>query len=393
MLRGYNAAVIAAVLCLIAVSLALSWPLTWWLRGAGVRSGRVDGAGASGHHKPEIRQVANIGGIAIVVAVLGPLLVALLVMRVLPQSVVADLLPAVQPHLEGIAARSPMALALTGALLGMHALGLIDDRVALGPWAKLSLQFALAAFLVLFPFDSSESSRLLTMLDTAPGLASLAPWPSVVLTILWLVVVTNAINFMDNMDGLAGGVSCIAAALFLTAALINGQWFIAAMLALLIGALLGFLCFNFPPASIFMGDGGSLFVGFLLGFLTVRTTYFGGGNASAWYGVFMPIIVLAVPLYDLLSVVAIRLSQGRSPMVGDQQHFSHRLVKRGLSVRRMLMVIYGVTLTTGLTGVYLRHLTHGWIAALAGAQVIITLAVLALYERAIVIAARREMSS
>ena len=147
--------------------------------------------------------------------------------------------------------------------------------------------------------------------------------------------------------------------------------------------MLGFLWFNFPPASIFMGDGGSLAVGFLLGFLTVRTTYIVPANASAWYGVFMPLIVLAVPIYDLLAVVTIRLSQGRSPMVGDQQHFSHRLVKRGLSVRMMLMVVYGVTLSTGLTGIYLGHLHEGWMAVLAGAQVVITLIVLGIYERAI----------
>ncbi len=382
---------IAAVLCLIPAALALSWPLTWWLRRVGVRLGRLDSHGAAGHHKAEIRPVPNIGGVAITFAILAPLILGLIALRLVPESAIVDLAPSLQPHLPGIVERTPMAIALALALLGMHALGLIDDRRPLGPWAKLTAQCALAVFIVLFPFDFAEglagSSRLLTLLDTTPGLAGLAPWPSILLTVLWLVVVTNAINFMDNMDGLAGGVSCIAAALFLAAALINGQWFIAAMLALLVGALLGFLCFNFPPASIFMGDGGSLVVGFLLGFLTVRTTYFESDAATAWYGVFMPLIVLAVPLYDLLAVVTIRLSQRRSPFVGDQQHFSHRLVKRGLSVRRMLAVIYGVTLTTGLTGIYLGHLEHGWVAALAGAQVVILLIVLAVYERSIAAAA------
>lgn len=384
---------IAAVLCLIPAALALSWPLTWWLRRLGVRLGRLDSQGAAGHTKPIVRHVPNIGGIAIVAAVLAPLILGLLVLRLVPEDTIAGLIPSLREHLPGIVVRTPMAVALALALVGMHLLGLVDDRRALGPWVKLGVQFVLAAFVVLFPFDLNESSRLLTLLDTTPGLAAVAPWPSVLLTILWLVVVTNAINFMDNMDGLAGGVSCIAAGLFLTAALLNGQWFIAALLALLVGALLGFLCFNFPPASIFMGDGGSLVVGFLLGFLTVRTTYIDPQSTSAWYGVFMPLVVLAVPIYDLLAVVIIRLSQGRSPFVGDQQHFSHRLVKRGLSVRMMLMVVYGVTLTTGLTGIYLGHLTHGWMAALAGAQVVITLIVLGIYERAIEAAAGRGASS
>jgi len=377
--------VIAAVLCLIPASIAIAWLLTWWLRRVGLQTGRVDAAGAAGHYKPEIRRIPNIGGIAIITAILLPSVLGLSALRLLPEETIAGLLPSIKPHLDGVTQRTPMALVLGLALLGMHIVGLVDDRRPLGPLAKLAAQSVLAAFVVLFPFHDilHESSRLLTLLDSVPGLAAIAPWPSVLLTILWLVVVTNAINFMDNMDGLAAGVSCIAASLFLVAALINEQWFIAALLALLVGALLGFLWFNFPPASIFMGDGGSLVVGFLLGFLTVRTTYIDPTSTSAWYGVFMPLIVLAVPIYDLLAVVTIRLSQGRSPMVGDQQHFSHRLVKRGLSVRMMLMVVYGVTLTTGLTGIYFGHLHEGWMAALAGAQVIITLIVLGIYERAI----------
>lgn len=378
---------IAAVLCLIPASFALAWPLTWWLRGVGLRLGQLDSPGAAGHVKRELRRVPNIGGIAIASAVLGPLLLGLLLLRIVPVETLTDLAPAIEEHLPGIAARTPMALTLALALLAMHVMGLIDDRRPLGPRVKLGVQFILAAIVVLFPFDLAnnleQSSRLLTLLDEAPVLAAMAPWPSIVLTIVWLVVVTNAINFMDNMDGLAGGVSCIAASLFLAAALLNGQWFVAATLALLVGALLGFLCFNFPPASIFMGDGGSLVVGFLLGFLTIRTTYIDADRTSAWYGVFMPLIVLAVPLYDLLSVVTIRLRQGRNPMVGDQQHFSHRLVKRGLSPRGMLAVVYGITLATGLTGIFLGRLTEEWMAALAGAQVIVMLIVLAVYEHQI----------
>jgi len=385
----YNAAVIAAVLCLIPASFALAWPVTWWVRRLGLRLGQLDSPGSAGHQKVELRRIPNIGGIAILAALLGPLVVGLALLRLIPEEALTGFVPAIEPHLPGIAQRTPMAIALGLSLLAMHVMGLIDDRRPLGPRVKLGVQFALAALVVLSPFDLAQSSRLLTVLDDAPGLAAMAPWPSIILTILWLVVVTNAINFMDNMDGLAGGVSCIAASLFLAAALLNGQWFIAALLALLVGALLGFLCFNFPPASIFMGDGGSLVVGFLLGFLTIRTTYIDPGAARAWYGVFMPLIVLAVPLYDLVSVVTIRLRQGRSPMVGDQQHFSHRLMQRGLNARAMLAVVYGITLATGLTGIFLGRLTEGWMAALAGTQVVVMLIVLAVYERAIGAAAAR----
>jgi UDP-GlcNAc:undecaprenyl-phosphate GlcNAc-1-phosphate transferase len=209
----------------------------------------------------------------------------------------------------------------------------------------------------------------------------LGPAPSVFLTILWIVTVTNAINFMDNMDGLAGGVSAVAAVFFMIAALVNGQWFIAATLALLIGALAGFLVFNAPPARIFMGDGGSLVIGFLLGVLTARTTYYHPDLGGGWYGVFMPLVVLAIPLYDLASVTIIRLRQGRSPFVGDEQHFSHRLVQRGLSRRAAVVVICCLTAVTGIGGVSLGRL-EGWQAILVGVQTGLVLLTLALFEHA-----------
>ena len=115
-------------------------------------------------------------------------------------------------------------------------LGLLDDRRSLNPWLKLAVQLVVA-LLIVWMFDV----RLLEMLGTGP---------SIVLTILWIVVVTNAINFMDNMDGLAAGVSAIAAGMFMAACIVNQQWFIAATLALLIGSLVAFLLFNFPPAKI-----------------------------------------------------------------------------------------------------------------------------------------------
>jgi UDP-GlcNAc:undecaprenyl-phosphate GlcNAc-1-phosphate transferase len=176
-------------------------------------------------------------------------------------------------------------------------------------------------------------------------------------------------------------VSAIAAALFMAACLVNGQWFIAATLALTIGGLAGFLVFNFPPARIFMGDGGSLMIGFLLAVLTARTTFLHADLGGGWYGVFMPPIVLAIPLYDLVSVTLIRLRQGQSPFVGDQQHFSHRLVQRGLSRRGAVAVIWSATAVTGIGGVFLGHL-EAWQAILVGVQTVLVLLMLALLEHA-----------
>jgi UDP-GlcNAc:undecaprenyl-phosphate GlcNAc-1-phosphate transferase len=183
------------------------------------------------------------------------------------------------------------------------------------------------------------------------------------------------------MDGLAGGVSAIAASFLLAATLLNQQWFIAATLALLIGGLIGFLVFNFPPAKIFMGDGGSLVIGFLLAVLTARTTFFHEGLGGGWYGVFMPVVILAIPLYDCASVTLIRLRQGRSPFVGDQQHFSHRLVKRGLSKRGAVILIWAFTAVTGIGGVSLGRL-ETWQAMLVFVQTALVLASLAMLEYA-----------
>ncbi len=148
--------------------------------------------------------------------------------------------------------------------------------------------------------------------------------------------------------------------------------------------MLGFLIFNFPPAKVLMGDGGSLVVGLMLAIISIRTTYFSPNDAvmpGAWYGLLMPLMVMAVPVYDCASVVLIRLSEGRSPFVGDRRHFSHRLVSRGLSARTAVIVIWLCTLATGLSGVMLSSLT-GWQAGLAAAQTIAIVAVLGAMEGA-----------
>ncbi len=374
---------LSAVLALVGVSFVIALALTAAARSVALKRQLLDTPGSAGHIKRDIRRVPNIGGIGIFWAIALPMLAGLALSWWNNGDLLTRLAPAAAAHLPGMRAQTPLALALLGALLVLHITGLIDDRRALGAWPKMLIMAAAAAVLVI-GFDV----RLLELLDARAGGA----WLSITLTILWFLAVTNAMNFMDNMDGLSGSVGVTAGAIFLAAALINGQWFVAAVLALLVGALLGFLYFNFPwrrsGALIFMGDGGSLVLGFLLAFLTVRTTYYaepipgastaGLGNA---YAVFMPLCVLAVPIYDMLSVTLLRLAQGKSPMVGDQQHFSHRLRDKGLSVRQTLAVINGCTAATGITGILLGSLS-GWQAILAGAQVILVLIILGIYEHA-----------
>jgi UDP-GlcNAc:undecaprenyl-phosphate GlcNAc-1-phosphate transferase len=364
-------------LALILFAAVIAAPATWAVRQISRRAGIIDSPGVSGQIKAERSTVPNTGGIAIFWAIALPMAMGVLAVRLGLGDQVARLIPELTPHLDGIRAQSGPALALLVGLGVMHAVGLYDDRRPLGPVLKLSIMLATASGVVI-----ATGSGLMTFLDAHAGFPI-----STIIAVLWLVVVTNAMNFMDNMDGLTGGVAAIASACFLTSTLTldRPQWFIASCLALLIGACLGFLLFNFPRpphgrATIYMGDGGSLVIGFLLGFLTIRTTYYGPDlPAGQWYGVFMPLMVLAVPLYDLASVVVIRMSQGRSPMIGDTQHLSHRLERRGMHRRDAVLVIYGLTGITGLGGIVLGSLLP-WQAALIGAQCVLALLILALFE-------------
>lgn len=368
------------VLALILVGLAISLPLTALLVRLGHRAALLDSQGSTGHVK-QLRRIPNIGGIAIFLGVALPLLVGLLAIQVLSADALHNLAPALSDDLlSRIRASTPTAAAMLGCMLVLHITGLVDDRRSLGPLLKFAMQFGCAFVMAMF-FDV----RLLTLLDKS---LPLAPWPSVIITMLWIVAITNAINFLDNMDGLAAGVSAIAATLFMIATILNAQWFIAGSLALLIGSLIGFLVFNFPRpnAKIFMGDGGSLVVGFVLAILTARTTFYSPDDPSyalggGWYGVFMPVIVLAIPLYDFLTVTTLRIQQGKSPFVGDQQHFSHRLVQRGLTKRGAVLVIWGATAVTGIGGIALGSL-QAWQAILVGVQTLLMLMIIWMLEHA-----------
>lgn len=373
----YDIGMLWPVLALILVGLAISVPLCAMLVRTGHHLGALDSGGAAGHAK-QLRRVPNIGGIAITIAIVLPLAAGLLAVNALDEVTLTGWLPVLASHLDRIADTTPTVIGLLAGMLILHITGLVDDRRPLGPWSKLAIQVVVAACMVVF-FDV----RLLTALDRWIGVG---PAPSMIVTILWIVLITNAINFLDNMDGLAAGVCAVAGIMFMIATLLNAQWFIAATLALMIGALVGFLLFNRPPARLFMGDGGSLVIGFLLAVLTARTTYYNPGEphyalGGGWYGVFMPVIVLAIPIYDFLTVTMIRLRQGRSPFVGDQQHFSHRLVQRGLSKRGAVFVIWALTAVTGISGIALGSL-QPWQAALVGLQTVLVLLTIALLEHA-----------
>ena len=354
-----------------AVSFAISWLCTLVMRSVAARIGFFDKPGQRKiHQKP----IPLGGGVAIVAGFVLPLLAVIAYVWLPPQISHIESQAPQHALAGGVRLQTAMALGLVIAIVAMHTLGIVDDRRAMGPFVKLFIQLGIIA-----AFVTAFDVRALTFLDQLGA----GRVPSIVMTVLWIGAITNAFNFLDNMDGLSAGVAAVCTTAFLVTALSIGQWFVAASLALLLGALLGFLCFNFPPASIFMGDSGSLVIGLLLGVLTVRTTFLHPGEdfGAGWYAVFAPLIVLAIPLYDLIVVSIIRLSRGRSLFVGDTNHFSHRLVARGMSRRTAVLCIYLVTAATAMAAIILPHTRSPFVAVLVFCQTLLILGVVALLEQ------------
>jgi UDP-GlcNAc:undecaprenyl-phosphate GlcNAc-1-phosphate transferase len=172
-------------------------------------------------------------------------------------------------------------------------------------------------------------------------------WLNIVITLLWVVGVTNAFNLLDNMDGLATGVAFVASGVLLINAWLLGEFFVSLILVAFMGSLLGFLLFNFNPASVFLGDCGSLFIGSVLASLALLERYVSHAS-STYFPVLMPVLVLAVPLLDTATVIVIRVRERRPIYVGDSRHLSHRLVSLGLSQRTAVLIIYLITFCLGL---------------------------------------------
>jgi UDP-GlcNAc:undecaprenyl-phosphate/decaprenyl-phosphate GlcNAc-1-phosphate transferase len=245
-------------------------------------------------------------------------------------------------------------------------LGLWDDKKHLGPFLKLTVQFAVAVIAAAFADVRVEffiQSKIVTTLLSA----------------FWIVSIVNVFNFLDNMDGACAGIAVIVSSVLFTAAALSGQVFVGGLSLVFIGILLGFLVFNFPPAKIFAGDAGSLVIGFFVALISLRTTYYQQAESGKWFAVFMPLIALAVPLYDFASVTFLRIRQGKSPFVGDTQHFSHRLNRRGLSPTQTVLTLYLATLCTGLGATFLYQVNAIGVI-LIFCETIMILSIIAVFE-------------
>jgi UDP-GlcNAc:undecaprenyl-phosphate/decaprenyl-phosphate GlcNAc-1-phosphate transferase len=281
------------------------------------------------HQKP----TAMMGGVAIYLATIATVVVA--------------------PH----TAQSWVVIAASSALF---AVGLIDDFLHLKPYQKLIGQLLGASAVVYF------------------GLV--LPWTgsfvlNMIITFFWLVGVTNAVNMLDNMDGLSAGVAAIAALSLAANFYLNGQITEALMLSAFFGALAGFLIFNHNPASIFMGDCGSMFVGFFLASTALMAESGGGGRSRSVVAVLaVPVLVLCIPIFDTTFVTLMRKLAGRAASQGGRDHTSHRLVALGLSERHAVWMLYAFAVLGGGLAVSVRHMDLDVsVATIAGFAIVLAM--------------------
>jgi UDP-GlcNAc:undecaprenyl-phosphate GlcNAc-1-phosphate transferase len=312
-----------------AASLALSLSLTPLVRAVARRYGVVAKPRAERWHK---KPTAMLGGVAIYLAVTLSFLLFV-------------------PH-------TREGWVVMGASTALFVVGLVDDFLHIKPYQKLIGQILGATAVVYF------------------GL--LLPWGwaasvGMALTIFWLIGITNAINLLDNMDGLAAGVSAIAAVFIAAGFAANGQPTEAAMLAVFAAALVGFLVYNTNPASIFMGDCGSMFIGFFLASSALLSAS-GDRGRSFIVVIAVPVLILFIPIFDTTLVTIVRKLSGRAASQGGRDHTSHRLVALGLSERRAVWMLYTFAGASGFLAMLVRRFEyHTGIAMVLGFAVVLTL--------------------
>ena len=254
-----------------------------------------------GQHKSHKVAVPYLGGLAIVVT----FVIAVILMSVLRP-----------PH----TGRGELLGVLTIAVL-LAAVGLIDDLRQVSPLWRLIAEVSAAS--IVWSLGNGTAVTTVEAVD-------------LILTVLWFVGVTNAFNLLDNMDGLAAGLAAISSMTVFAVAGTNGQFLVAGLAVALAGCTVGFLRLNFHPARIYMGDGGSLFIGFLVAYLGIKLRFEGGRLVSS----LVPIFACSAAVFDTSLVVISRIRAGRNPFQGGQDHVSHRLVKLGLSVPAAVCTIY-----------------------------------------------------
>jgi UDP-GlcNAc:undecaprenyl-phosphate GlcNAc-1-phosphate transferase len=313
-----------AYLFAAASGLVVTWlSLPVW-RGWCQEAGLVDDPGRRKIHD---RPIPLAGGLGVFTGLLAPVLFAVLALelRWLDEETVLKL-----SH--GLGKRAPQLLAIFCGAAGMVLLGWLDDRHELRAVVKLGGQLVIALGIAM------AGVRITLFVDSALF--------SIAVTVLWILTVTNAINIMDNMNGLCAGLGAIGAGWFAASSIHHGHYLVALLAITTAAALLGFLPYNFPRASVFLGDSGSHLVGYLLAVLAILPHFYTQQHPHPW-AVLTPVLVLAVPLADLAWVICLRWQSDKPIYLGDTNHLSHRLVRRGLSQPQAVVVIWMLTFLSG----------------------------------------------
>ncbi|MFN4907335.1 MAG: glycosyltransferase family 4 protein [Planctomycetota bacterium] len=351
----------------VIVALVVSLWIVSWVKRHALRLGLID---MPNERKVHTSPIPRGGGLGIWLGVLSVFTLGTLALALASYSptMVPESIPEnVRQMVPGLWSKlSSIWLLLAGGSV-VAILGLMDDRYGLDWRVRIAVELAVAAAIVY-----GLKLQLTAYIDL--------PWLTPILSVIWIVMLINSFNMLDNMDALSAGVAAIIAGMLALMLLTTTepaqrepQLFVGVMALALLGGLLGFLKHNWPPASIFMGDSGSYFVGYWIAVTTLLSTY-SGSSGQAPHAVFAPLCLLAIPIYDTLSVIAIRLREGRSPFQADKKHFSHRLVELGMTKRQAVGTIYLATSTCSLGALLLPR--TDWIGA--GLVLLIVLAMLGL---------------
>jgi UDP-GlcNAc:undecaprenyl-phosphate GlcNAc-1-phosphate transferase len=324
----------SAQLAAVAASFLLALGLTPLVRAFARRRGMVAQPKTDRWHK---KPTAMLGGVAIWASVVLTYLV-FTYLQLIPPSVYGR--------------------TIINASTFLFLVGLVDDLIHTKPYQKLIGQIMGSAFVLYYglslPWTGSLSVNML-------------------ITIFWLIGITNAINLLDNMDGLATGIAAIGSVFLTMSFLVSGQPAEAAMLAIFAAALLGFLIYNSNPATIFMGDCGSMFIGFFLA-SGALVNVSGGRSRSFLPVIVVPILVLFIPIFDTTFVTILRKLAGRSASQGGRDHTSHRLVALGMSERKAVWMLYGFAGLSGVLAMFVREVKLDVsLAAIAGFTIVLTL--------------------
>ncbi len=312
--------------------LASAGSLPLW-RNLSLRVGLVDDPG---HRKIHHTPIPLAGGFAVFTGLVLPLLIGVAIFS--GDFPIADFREKIISHGLKPGNRTWEMAAIVLGGIGMLAIGCLDDRFELKPLTKFGGQLLMALLV------ASAHARITLFV---PSVAF-----SYFITVLWILTVTNAFNFMDNMNGLCAGLGAIAAAFFALVAGGDGQYLVAAMGLLTCGALLGFLPYNFPRATAFLGDAGSHLVGYLLAVMAILPHFYSSQHPHH-LAVLAPLLILAVPLGDLAWVVLLRWRAGKPFYVGDTNHLSHRLVRGGWTQQTAVVLIWLVAAICGALGLLL----------------------------------------